>query len=397
MTACARLLARRRAARLHLGRLPAAPAPAAARRRAPGRRRGADRAAVPVRHRRRLQRGRRASRASSTARCPALPGAAARGHRGLRRVHRRTDALVSRHPDPRVRLRPPGAAGRQVGRAEPRRRRGARRRARVHRRQRAVRSRRAGAAGRALRRPATSGMVSGQGLYAVASATRRARGRQRLRPLRGAHPRRRERARLPGQRRRRHLRAAPRASTASCAPTRSTTSSIRSRPRSAGFAVALRSPSAYTVEPPSSGGAPGVPPPRAHRRPGHAPAAALAARAAARARRWRAVWMLLSHRAPALDDRARAGHAPDRQRGAARARAACYTVTLGRAGRLLRAGPGRLARRARRARPRPRSPLPYYFCVVAAAGWRGLARFLRGGAQAVWAPAGAARWRERAA
>jgi len=34
--------------------------------------------------------------------------------------------------------------------------------------------------------------------------------------------------------------------------------------------------------------------------------------------------------------------------------------------------------------------LPYFFCTVAVAGVGGLARFLRGGAQAVWAPAGQA-------
>ena len=32
--------------------------------------------------------------------------------------------------------------------------------------------------------------------------------------------------------------------------------------------------------------------------------------------------------------------------------------------------------------------LPYFFCTVSAAGVAGLARFVRGGAQAVWAPAG---------
>jgi hypothetical protein len=35
-----------------------------------------------------------------------------------------------------------------------------------------------------------------------------------------------------------------------------------------------------------------------------------------------------------------------------------------------------------------RAALPYYFCVVSAAGLAGLARYLRGGAQAVWAPTG---------
>jgi hypothetical protein len=35
-----------------------------------------------------------------------------------------------------------------------------------------------------------------------------------------------------------------------------------------------------------------------------------------------------------------------------------------------------------------RAALPYYFCVVSAAGVGGLARYLGGGAQAVWAPTG---------
>jgi hypothetical protein len=34
--------------------------------------------------------------------------------------------------------------------------------------------------------------------------------------------------------------------------------------------------------------------------------------------------------------------------------------------------------------------LPYFFCTVSAAGIAGLARFVRGGAQAVWSPAGQA-------
>jgi hypothetical protein len=48
-----------------------------------------------------------------------------------------------------------------------------------------------------------------------------------------------------------------------------------------------------------------------------------------------------------------------------------------------------------------RAALPYYFCVVSAAGLAGLTRYLRGGAQAVWAPTGQLardhRVRERAA
>jgi len=107
-----------------------------------------------------------------------------------------------------------------------------------------------------------------------------------------------------------------------------------------------------------------------------------------RARRWRAVWMLISHRilrwgtaffllgaltaSVALLDHG-----------------ALYGVAL--AGQLafyaLAAG-GFLAERF--GRRLGTLALPYFFCTVAVAGVGGLARFLRGGAQAVWAPAGQA-------
>ncbi len=112
------------------------------------------------------------------------------------------------------------------------------------------------------------------------------------------------------------------------------------------------------------------------------------------ARRWSAVWMLLSHRAlrwttaPSLVallganvvllDRGPLYALPLLGQGA------FYALALAgwaaeRAGRRL----GRLA-------------IPYYFCLVAAAGVAGFYRVVRGGAQAVWAPAGA-RVTERAA
>ena len=105
------------------------------------------------------------------------------------------------------------------------------------------------------------------------------------------------------------------------------------------------------------------------------------------ARRWRAVWMLLSHRAmrwlntPALATMLAASVwlAPqaDVYRAALAAQVAFYGVALAgwlgeRAGR----GLGRLA-------------IPYYFCLVSAAGLAGFARFVRGRAEAVWAPTGA--------
>ena len=112
------------------------------------------------------------------------------------------------------------------------------------------------------------------------------------------------------------------------------------------------------------------------------------------ARRWRAVWMLVSHRvlrwtsAPLLAaalaaNVALAGESP------------LYLLTLGGqcafyalaaaglAGERLGRGLGRLA-------------VPYYFCLVSAAGLAGLARAARGGADAVWSPTGQ-RTAERAA
>ena len=112
------------------------------------------------------------------------------------------------------------------------------------------------------------------------------------------------------------------------------------------------------------------------------------------ARRWRAVWMLLSHRAlrwttaPALAVLL-AANLLSLDRGPLAAltllgQGAFYALALAgwaaeRAGRRL----GRLA-------------VPYYFCLVAAAGTAGFYRVLRGGAQPMWAPAGA-RVTERAA
>ena len=67
---------------------------------------------------------------------------------------------------------------------------------------------------------------------------------------------------------------------------------------------------------------------------------------------------------------------------------AVYTATL--AGQLAFYALALTGRAAERAGFRlGRLALPYYFCVVSAAGVAGLARYLRGGAQAVWAPTGA--------
>ena len=144
-------------------------------------------------------------------------------------------------------------------------------------------------------------------------------------------------------------------------------------------------PGAYTVEPPSTGGGQEF---RRHvrivaqgmhlLRRGLPPLVA--------ARRWRAVWMLVSHRAlrwttmPALATALAANvalldHGPF-YAATLGLQAAFYALALaGCAAEHAGRGLGRLA-------------LPYYFCLVTAAGVAGFARFLRGGVQAVWAPAG---------
>lgn len=105
-----------------------------------------------------------------------------------------------------------------------------------------------------------------------------------------------------------------------------------------------------------------------------------------RARRWRLLWALVSHRvlrwttAPALAVTLVAnvvslGTHP------------LYALTLGAQGVFYALALAGLA--AERAGVRlGRAALPYYFCVVSAAGLGGLLRYLRGGAQAVWAPTG---------
>jgi cellulose synthase/poly-beta-1,6-N-acetylglucosamine synthase-like glycosyltransferase len=102
------------------------------------------------------------------------------------------------------------------------------------------------------------------------------------------------------------------------------------------------------------------------------------------ARRWREAWGLVSHRAlrwltaPALGlilalNWGLTDHRPLYDVTLA-AQAAFYALAaLGYVADRTRLGLGPLA-------------VPYYFCVVAAAGVAGVVRWLRGGAQAVWAP-----------
>jgi cellulose synthase/poly-beta-1,6-N-acetylglucosamine synthase-like glycosyltransferase len=152
-------------------------------------------------------------------------------------------------------------------------------------------------------------------------------------------------------------------------------------------------PGAYTVEPPSSGAG------QEFRR--HVRIVAQNARLVrdwapriVAARRWRLAWTVLSHRvlrwltAPALamalaTNALLLGVHPVYALTAA-VQGAFYALALA----------ALVGERA--GRPLGRAALPYYFCVVSAAGLAGLARALRGGAQAVWAPTGQAA-RERPA
>jgi glycosyltransferase involved in cell wall biosynthesis len=152
-------------------------------------------------------------------------------------------------------------------------------------------------------------------------------------------------------------------------------------------------PAAYTVEPPSQSGG------QEFRR--HARIVAQGMHLLWRwlppliaARRWGPVWMLLSHRAlrwtsaPALTGLLVANLA-------LLDRGALYAATLlGQAAFYLLALAGWAAERT--GHRLGRLAIPYYFCLVAAASIAGFSRFVRGGVQAVWAPAGA-RVTERAA
>jgi cellulose synthase/poly-beta-1,6-N-acetylglucosamine synthase-like glycosyltransferase len=144
---------------------------------------------------------------------------------------------------------------------------------------------------------------------------------------------------------------------------------------------------AYTVEPPSGSGA------QEFRR--HVRIIAQGMHllrcwlpALIRARRWRAVWMLASHRilrwasafflvgallaSAALHDRA-----PLYGLAFVTQLAFYALAAAGLAAERLGARLGALA-------------LPYFFCTVCLAGVAGFARFVRGGAEAVWSPAGQA-------
>lgn len=153
-------------------------------------------------------------------------------------------------------------------------------------------------------------------------------------------------------------------------------------------------PEAYTVEPPSKGGG------QEFRR--HVRMIAQGVQIArdwlpklVAARRWRAAWMLVSHRV--LRWTTAFGLAAMFGANVVLADTApIYVATLtAQAGFYLLAAAGWLAERSGRAIGR--LALPYYFCVVSAAGVAGILRFVRSGAESVWAPAGQAPATERVA
>jgi hypothetical protein len=153
-------------------------------------------------------------------------------------------------------------------------------------------------------------------------------------------------------------------------------------------------PGAYTVEPPSNGGG------QEFRR--HVRMIAQGVQIArdwlpklVAARRWRAAWMIVSHRV--LRWTTALGLAAMLGANLVLAETApIYVATLAaQAGFYLLAAAGWLAERSGRAIGR--LALPYYFCVVSAAGVAGILRFVRSGAESVWAPAGQAPATERVA
>jgi cellulose synthase/poly-beta-1,6-N-acetylglucosamine synthase-like glycosyltransferase len=146
-------------------------------------------------------------------------------------------------------------------------------------------------------------------------------------------------------------------------------------------------PGAYTVEPPAQGGG------QEFRRQVRMIAQGMALLVRwlprlVRARRWRAAWALVSHRvlrwltAPALVAALAANVAlVDRH--------PLYVATL--AGQALVHGLALAGLLGERLGVRlGRLSVPYYFWLVSAAGVAGLLRWLGGGAQAIWSPAGQA-------
>jgi glycosyltransferase involved in cell wall biosynthesis len=114
-----------------------------------------------------------------------------------------------------------------------------------------------------------------------------------------------------------------------------------------------------------------------------------------RARRWRAVWVLLSHRVLRWATAALLAIALSTNVALA-GRAPLYSFTLGLQLTFYAvAAAGWLAERSG-VRFGPLA-LPQYFCVVAAAGAAGFVRYVRRGAEALWTPTGEITVKDRAA
>ena len=103
---------------------------------------------------------------------------------------------------------------------------------------------------------------------------------------------------------------------------------------------------------------------------------------------WKTVWMIVSHKVLRWTTVAALG-AMLLSNLALLSDSPVYVATLATQGAFYAlAGAGWLAERC--GRSIGRLALPYYFCVVSLAGLAGIVRFIRSGADAVWAPAGQA-------
>jgi cellulose synthase/poly-beta-1,6-N-acetylglucosamine synthase-like glycosyltransferase len=102
------------------------------------------------------------------------------------------------------------------------------------------------------------------------------------------------------------------------------------------------------------------------------------------ARRWRAVWFLTSHRILRWTSALLLVTALLTNALLAGTSSLYATLLMGQVAFYLLALTGLVAER--RGRRLGRLAMPYYFCVVSAAGIGGLVRFARTGAEAVWAP-----------
>jgi cellulose synthase/poly-beta-1,6-N-acetylglucosamine synthase-like glycosyltransferase len=103
-----------------------------------------------------------------------------------------------------------------------------------------------------------------------------------------------------------------------------------------------------------------------------------------RQHRWRALWMIASHRVLRWATLPLLGTVLVTSSTLAARNVLFLPLVGGQIAFYLLALAGRAAER--RGLPLGRFALPYYFCVVSVAGFAGFVRFLRSGADAVWAP-----------